>query len=139
MIRSLPPANERADLRSDPGPTEPVLDPERLDVFRVAPQFESLATSFRFPRGQSALRDHLDRASASTALNIAEAAGRVSSPDRSHFFAIARGSANECAAIVAILAARGVVDQRTARRARSLLVRVVQMLTKLITRAPALP
>jgi len=54
--------------------------------------------------------------------------------DKGRFYAMARGSATECAAIVDLLAARGIVDGRSHRRARSLLVRVVQMLTQLIAR-----
>jgi len=42
---------------------------------------------------------------------------------------MARGSATECAAILDLLAARGLVDGRLRNRARALLVRTVQMLT----------
>jgi len=37
----------------------------------------------------------------------------------------------ECAAIIDVLRVRGVVDATESRRARALLVRIVQMLTKL--------
>ncbi len=50
---------------------------------------------------------------------------------------MARGSATECAAILDLLAVRGLVDARLRNRARSLLVRVVQMLSRLITRMAA--
>ncbi len=51
--------------------------------------------------------------------------------DRRRFFSIARGSALECAALLDILASRGRITLDVLRRARSLLVRVVQMLSKM--------
>jgi four helix bundle protein len=54
-----------------------------------------------------ALRDQLDRASVSIALNLAEGAGRRSARDKAHFFTIACGSATECAAAMDLLLARG--------------------------------
>jgi len=127
-----------------PGPSQPaaaplfsgaaLLDAERLDVYGVALEFQAVAGSLIPKRGFAELRDQLDRASISIVLNIAEGCGRRSPADKSRFYAMARGSATECAAIVDLLAARGIVDGRSHRRARSLLVRVVQMLTQLIAR-----
>jgi four helix bundle protein len=85
-------------------------------------------------RGQAALRDQLDRASASIVLCIAEGAGRSSRPDKARFYGIARGSATECAAIVDIATSRQLCTPSTGAAARSLLIRIVQMLTKLIAR-----
>ena len=50
---------------------------------------------------------------------------------------MARGSATGCAAILDLLGARGLVDDRLRKRARSLIVRVVQMLTRLVARIAA--
>jgi hypothetical protein len=47
---------------------------------------------------------------------------------------MARGSATECAAILDLLRARGLVDDRLRNRARALLVRVVEMLSQLVAR-----
>ena len=77
------------------------------------------------------LRDQLDRASVSIVLNTAEGAGRVSPADKARFYAMARGSATECAAVLDLLWARGLVDPALRNRARSLLVRIVQMLGRL--------
>jgi four helix bundle protein len=55
----------------------------------------------------------------------------VSSADKARFYAMARGSATECAAVLDLLSARGLVDPALRNRARSLLVRLVQMLTRL--------
>jgi len=108
-----------------------LLDAEKLDCYRVAVEFQQIAAQFLPRRGQSNLRDQLDRASVSIVLNIAEGAGRTSAPDKARFYAMARGSATECAAIVDVLAVRGLIQPRARARARSLLVRIVQMLTRL--------
>jgi len=88
-------------------------------------------------RGYAELRDQLDRAGISIVLNIAEGCGRRSPADKGRFYSIARGSATECAAILDLLAARGLVDGRLRNRARALLVRTVQMLTQLGARMAA--
>ena len=130
-----------------PGPTQPadtasfagaaLLDAEKLDCYRLAVEFQSLAARLVSHRHQAVLRDQLDRASVSIVLNIAEGAGRRSGPDKARFYAMARGSATECAAIVDLLWARGLVDSRLRERARSMLVRIVQMLSKLQVRMTA--
>jgi four helix bundle protein len=124
----------------DPGvPSGPVpahLDCERLDCFRVAVEFQTLAASIGSGRSLGALRSQLDRASVSIALNIAEGAGRRTAADKARFFAIARGSASECAAALELLDARSPLAPAY-RHARGLLVRLVrlvQMLTRLIAR-----
>ena len=64
----------------------------------------ALAVSFyRATRGLKLpvhLRDQLDRAASSVALNLAEARGRQSAADQKRFFGIALGSARECRAIL---------------------------------------
>lgn len=85
-------------------------------------------------RGHSALRDQLDRASASVLLNIAEGCGRSSRSDKAQFYLIARGSAMESAAAVDVLLSRDLILPGTHRHARGLLIRVTQMLTRLVQR-----
>ena len=85
------------------------LDCERLDCYRVAIEFQTLAARVLSNRRVGALRDQLDRASVSIVLNLAEGAGRRTLPDKAQFFAIARGSATECAAVLDLLLARGLV------------------------------
>jgi four helix bundle protein len=130
-----------------PGPSQPtgaplfagaaLLDAEKLDVYRVALEFQAIAGQLVPKRGYAELRDQLDRASISIVLNIAEGCGRRSPADKGRFYSMARGSATECAAILDLLGARGLVDDRPRTRARSLLVRVVQMLTRLVARMAA--
>jgi four helix bundle protein len=111
-----------------------VLDVERLDAYQVALEFQLLTTEFRFPRALAHLRDQLDRAASSIVLNIAEAVGRRGAGERAHFYVIARGSAMECAAVIDILRSRGIGPLPACERARTLLVRTVQMLTRLARR-----
>ena len=114
-----------------------LLDAEKLDAYRVALEFQAVAVHLVPKRGCAELRDQLDRASISIVLNIAEGCGRRSPADKGRFYSMARGSATECAAILDLLGVRGLVDDRLHRRARSLLVRVVQMLTRLVARMAA--
>ncbi len=109
-----------------------VLD--RLDAYRVALEFVSLASKTR-PRS-AALRDQLDRASSSAALNLAEGVGRATRADQARFFAVARGSALECVAIWDVLWAQGAIPLSTHQEGRQLLTRVVAMLTRLMRTRP---
>jgi four helix bundle protein len=110
---------------------KPLLDFEKLDVYRVALDLQRESLALLPERGHAALRDQLERAGVSVVLNIAEGAGRRSRPDKRRFYEIARGSAMEVAAIIDVLhTMRHVVDPQYLAT-RSLAVRVVQMLTKL--------
>ena len=57
----------------------------------------------RLPAGYGFLADQLRRAASSVTLNFAEGCGRASRNDRRRFFTIARGSAQEVAAILDVL------------------------------------
>lgn len=107
---------------------------ERLDCYRVAVEFQGLASAWCGRARLGALRGQLERASVSIVLNIAEGAGRHAAGDKARFFTIARGSAAECGAILELLAARGIVTSEEHRHGREKLIRVAQMLTRLITR-----
>jgi len=106
------------------------LDVEKLDCYRVAIEFQALAAGL-LPKGCGALRDQLDRASISIALNLSEGAGCRSPRQKARYYEIARGSASECGAVLAIAAARGLADAEACARGRALVVRLVQMLSRL--------
>jgi four helix bundle protein len=110
------------------------FDFERFDVYRVAREFQQLVPGLVPRRGYAALRGQLDRASSSILLNIAEGCGRFSRPEKAQYYTIARGSAMECAAVLDVLSSRGLLSAAMHRDARGLLLRVTQMLTKLIPR-----
>jgi four helix bundle protein len=114
-----------------------LLDAEKLDVYRIALEFQAVAGQLVPKRGYSELRDQLERASISIVLNTAEGCGRTSPADKARFYAMARGSATESAAVLDVLWTRALVDARRRGRARSLLVRIVQMLTRLQARMTA--
>ncbi|HJX54114.1 MAG TPA: four helix bundle protein [Polyangia bacterium] len=98
---------------------------QKLDVYRCAVTFLGVASTLaeRVPRGRSALADQLRRAALSVPLNIAGGSGKGTMEDREarRFYAIARGSALECAAIVDALQALQFVLGDDATRAHELL------------------
>jgi len=116
------------------GAPDAQFDHERFDVYRLALEFQALVPSLFPRRGLSALRDQLDRASSSILLNIAEGAGRFARADKAQFYLIARGSAMESAAVLDVLLSRGLITAAVHRHGRGLLLRVTQMLTKLVQR-----
>lgn len=83
------------------------------------------------PRGHGKLVDQLKRASTSISLNIAEGAGKVSKAEAAHHYAIARGSAMECSAILDVLRITESTKSDKLDEGESILVRVVAMLTKM--------
>jgi four helix bundle protein len=106
-------------------------DASRLDCYRAAVDLAARAAAL-VPRGHAALRDQIERAASSAALNLAEGYGRWLPREKMHFYAIARGSALETAAAIDIVAARGLADPVTCEHARDLASRVARMLTGLI-------
>ena len=106
---------------------------QKLDVYRCATEFLGSATrlSNAAPRGYSSLSDQLRRAALSIPLNIAEGSGKFNR-DARRFYAIARGSALECAAIVDALEVVGVEVESEVGKARELLMRIVSMLTVML-------
>ncbi|MEO8707247.1 MAG: four helix bundle protein [Kofleriaceae bacterium] len=113
-----------------------MFDHEKLDAYRIAIEFCAWAGTIieAAGRGRPNALKHLDESSSSVALNIAEGNGKRSVPDRVRFLEIARGSALECAACLDVLVARRHLEATTAVQGKTLLVRVVSMITKLIER-----
>ena len=110
-----------------------MLDYEKLDVYGCA--IEHLAFVFaalpKLPRGSSALADQWRCAATSVPMNIAEAVGKTSRPDRMNKFAIARGEAMECGAILDVVRLLDTLPPSEIERAKRLLVRTVEMLSRL--------
>ena len=109
----------------------PVPDAHKLAVYHVAVAFQAAASRL-VPRGHAVLRDQLERASLSAVLNLAEGAGRRSRRDKARFYTIARGSSMESAALIDVLVARQIASAEAAKEAKDLVVRVIQMLSKLV-------
>ena len=116
----------------DPFPTAAaaVPDAHKLAVYHVAVAFQAAAVAL-LPKGHAILRDQLERASLSIALNIAEGAGRRSRRDKGRFYTIARGSAMESLAVIDVLIARQLTTTEAAKGTKDLAIRAIQMLTKL--------
>ena len=111
------------------------FDHEKLDVYTQSIDFCGWVGDFlRTITEKAPAKDHLDRASTSVPLNIAEGNGKFSAADRSRFFEIARGSAVECAACLDVLVARKLAKQEVANERKEQLVRIVEMLVGLLRR-----
>jgi len=110
-----------------------MLAHERLDVYQRAIEFLALSVKVleTFPRGHGNLVDQLRRAALSIPLNIAEGVGKNTTDDQRRYFAIARGSAMECAAILDACRILKLVEAAQVEQGKGLLERVVGMLTKM--------
>ncbi len=106
---------------------------EQLDVYRLSVEYT--AWSYALAKNMDGVdrhaRDQWLRAAQSIVLNIAEGNGRGTEADRRCFFEIARGAALECAAIQDILAACGTISNEMSEIGKTMLQRIVAMLTKL--------
>ena len=127
---NLTPENATAEPTTPAAAELPQLDHERLDCFQVALEFAAMVPSLTLS-ARPAMRDQLERAASSIALNLAEGCGRRARRDRLHFFAIAQGSAAECAAAIDILRVLGHVTFADAIPAKHKLTRIIQMLVGL--------
>lgn len=109
------------------------FDHERLTVDPRSMEFVRWAGAAleRIPARTSA-RDQLDRASTSIPLNIAEGNGRHTAADRCRFLDSGRGSALECAAVLDVLVARGVLAEAEVEVPKGQRAEVVSMLVGLI-------
>ena len=78
-----------------------MFDHEKFEAYQLSIVYweSALHLLTQIPPGNSTIKDQLKRASSSISLNIAEGSGRSKTEDRKRFYAIARGSAMECAAI----------------------------------------
>ena len=109
------------------------FDHEKLDVYQEAIAFCGWVGELLSQiSAKAAAKDHLDRASTSLPLNIAEGNGKFSTVDRARFLEIARGSALECAACLDVLAARKFVSPDRITPAKEQLGRIVNRLTGML-------
>lgn len=111
---------------------------EKLDVYREAIGFIAwLSQLLEAASRLGDIKDQLDRAANSVALNIAEGNGKYSAKDRCRFFDTAHGSALECAAGLDILVAKAKSTADQIRPGKENLQRIVKMLMGLIKRYSA--
>lgn len=116
-------------------PTTPEFwfDHEKLEVYRESISLVAWISQLleTVPR-LGDIKDQLDRASTSIALNLDEGNGKYSKKDRCRFFDIARGSALECAAGLDTLVAKGKFTADQIRPGKEKLQRFVRMVMGLI-------
>jgi len=113
-----------------------MFDHEKLDVYQLELAFVGWVTELldelkQEPRTRE-VRDQLDRASLSSLLNTAEGNGKRQKQVRAKFFDDARGSATECAACLDALVAKRDCPVERVTPGKEILVRIAQMLTKLV-------
>ncbi len=109
----------------------------KLEVYQYAIHFLGLAYRLAavLPKGSAGpIREQLRRAALSIPLNVAESSGKTSEEECRRYFAIARGSAMECAALVDECRALGMADVEGLREADEVLLSIVRMLSKLARR-----
>jgi four helix bundle protein len=105
---------------------------EKLDVYRAAIEYVGWAYRFcEVLKGHRNAKDQLLRASQAIPLNIAEGNGKGTDGDRRRYFEIARGSALECGAVQDVMQVCGAMSAEENQKAKTLLDRIVAMLTKL--------
>ncbi len=112
-----------------------MLSFQRLEVYQRSIEFFAHALQIidELPsKGHADIADQLRRAAQSQPLNIAEGAGRTSRADVARHYAIARGSAMECAAVLDVMKIQRTITPERYERGVELLTGVVAMLTKMI-------
>ena len=112
---------------------KPCFDHEKLKAYQEALRFYSWCEPIldRFPRSAD-VRDQLDRARTSVALNIPEGNGKFTPADRCRFFDIARGSALESAGCLDLIFIKKVISQQELEEGKTMLQAIVSMLIGLI-------
>lgn len=92
------------------------INPRSTSIYARSRELRSLCHDLcsRLPSRARSLRDQIERASESVALNFVEGCGRSSPADRAHFFTVARGSAYEVSAAIDTALIRRLVSEPVA-------------------------
>jgi len=110
-------------------PNWTTLPHQKLIAYQVARQLVVCVRDAKIT--DSKLRDQAMRAAISVCLNIAEADGRTSNPDKARVFGIARGESCEAVAALDVASAAGYCSPESAQAATSLGLRLYALLTAL--------
>jgi len=113
------------------------FDHDKLMVYRLGIEFVGwvgVLLDTPLSSCRQSVVGQLDRASTSVPLNIAEGNGKRSLVDRCRYLDIARGSALGSAACLDVLVARSFLDESAIESGKALLLRIVSMLSKMISR-----
>ena len=116
------------------------FDHERLDVYQLLLKFIAWASKLikeveaRKDVNTAEEREHVSRAMLASLFNTAEGNGKRRRQVRARLFDDARGCATECAACIDALVAKDACVLERVAAGKDMLVRIVQMLTKLVHR-----
>ena len=106
-----------------------LFDHEHLRVYQASIDFVAwLEGVYPKIKRKALARDHLDRASASVPVNIAEASGKSSMDERRQFIDTAYGSSLECSACLDVLSILKCISISMAQMGKNRLSEVVSML-----------
>lgn len=117
---------------------EPAFDHEKLEVYQLELSFLTWSTELlKGLRSMNStmfteIRTQMERSSLSSLLNTAEGNGKRYKRLRAKFFDNARGSAMESASCLDALVAIGATTRESIGPGKQMLLRIVQMLTKLV-------
>ena len=106
---------------------------EKLTVYQHSIRWLAISAKLLrgFPAGNADhLANQLRRASLSIPLNIAEGAGKIGKLDKKRYYAIARGSALECAAILDAIIVLQLCDTENVSDGKKLLREIVAILSE---------
>lgn len=111
-----------------------MFDFEKFPVYTVSQSYyeELCQTIFENKKVDSSLKNQLRRASSSITLNIAEGAGKYGPNDKKNFYTIARGSTNECMAIMELIRLEKKLSETDYQKLRQILIQINKMLSGLI-------
>jgi len=109
------------------------LNHENLHVYQAAREFLGFSEALlvHVPPRRASAAEQLRRAALSISTNIAEGHGRRGKRDRARFYDIARGSAQECSALLDAWIIYGHSKEPALHPGRLLLYRIVCMLVKM--------
>jgi four helix bundle protein len=108
---------------------------EQFPVYIKSEQvYQKLGEIFANKSISLALKDQLRRAASSIALNIAEGAGKFHKNDKKNFYLIARGSTNECVAILRLLKIENRISENLFKSIYADLTEIGKMLSGLINK-----
>lgn len=111
-----------------------MFDFEKFPVYLLSEKFYSQVIVEILSRKDinSSVKDQLRRASMSIILNIAEGAGKYAKNDKRSYYTIARGSTNECVAILRIIKLEKKLEEYRYKQMYDNLVEIGKMLSGLI-------
>ena len=106
---------------------------ERFKAYQLSIEFVKIALQLldQIPKGNRNLQDQFKRAAISIPLNLAEGSGKTTNKDKLKFYAIARGSVMECAAICDVIKLTENRFEAQATDAKKLLEQIARILSSI--------